>query len=53
MMVGFLAEPALLMVLFNAFLLFGSTALPDLVDSYAAHPIGGRSQCRSLPLSHS
>jgi formate hydrogenlyase subunit 4 len=33
MMVGFLAEPALLMVLFNAFLLFGSTALPTLVDN--------------------
>jgi formate hydrogenlyase subunit 4 len=32
MMVGFLAEPALLMVLFNAFLLYGSTALPSLVD---------------------
>lgn len=38
MMIGFLAEPALLMVLFNAFLLFGSTALPSLVDGYAAHP---------------
>lgn len=38
MMVGFLAEPALLMVLFNAFLLFGSTALPSLVDNYRAHP---------------
>ena len=37
MMVGFLAEPALLMVLFNAFLLYGSTALPSLVDGYAAH----------------
>lgn len=37
MMVGFLAEPALLMVLFNAFLLYGSTALPNLVDGYAAH----------------
>jgi formate hydrogenlyase subunit 4 len=37
MMVGFLAEPALLMVLFNAFLLFGSTALPSLVDGYARH----------------
>lgn len=37
MMLGFLAEPALLMVLFNAFLLFGSTALPSLVDSNAAH----------------
>jgi formate hydrogenlyase subunit 4 len=35
MMVGFLAEPALLMVLFNAFLLFGSTALPSLVDGYS------------------
>lgn len=38
MMVGFLAEPALLMVLFNAFLLFGSTALPTMVDNYRAHP---------------
>ncbi|MCL5262834.1 MAG: NADH-quinone oxidoreductase subunit H [Acidobacteria bacterium] len=38
MMVGFLAEPALLMVMFNAFLLYGSTALPSLVDGYAAHP---------------
>jgi formate hydrogenlyase subunit 4 len=38
MMVGFLAEPALLMVLFNAFLLFGSTALPSMVDNYRAHP---------------
>jgi len=37
MMVGFLAEPALLMVLFNAFLLFGGTALPSLVDGYSAH----------------
>ncbi|MGB6130595.1 MAG: NADH-quinone oxidoreductase subunit H [Acidobacteriaceae bacterium] len=40
MMIGFLAEPALLMVLFNAFLLFGSTALPNLVDGYAAHRSG-------------
>jgi formate hydrogenlyase subunit 4 len=37
MMIGFLAEPALLMVLFNAFLLYGSTALPSLVDGYSAH----------------
>ena len=37
MMIGFLAEPALLMVLFNAFLLYGSTALPSMVDGYAAH----------------
>ncbi|HEV2278446.1 MAG TPA: NADH-quinone oxidoreductase subunit H [Acidobacteriaceae bacterium] len=37
MMIGFLAEPALLMVLFNAFLLFGSTALPSLVDGYSTH----------------
>ncbi len=36
MMIGFLAEPALLMVLFNAFLLFGSTALPRLVDGSSA-----------------
>src|SRR5579863_6330669 len=34
MMIGFLAEPALLMVLFNAFLLFGSTSLSNLVDAY-------------------
>ena len=32
MMVGFLAEPALLMVLFNAFLMFGSTALPNVAE---------------------
>ncbi len=38
MMVGFLAEPALLMVLFNAFLLYGSTSLPSLVDGYRTHP---------------
>ena len=38
MMIGFLAEPALLMVLFNAFLLYGSTALPSLVDGYVSHP---------------
>lgn len=38
MMLGFLAEPALLMVLFNAFLLSGSTALPSLVEFYGAHP---------------
>jgi formate hydrogenlyase subunit 4 len=37
MMVGFLAEPALLMVLFNASLLFGTTALPSLVDNSAVH----------------
>jgi formate hydrogenlyase subunit 4 len=37
MMIGFLAEPALLMVLFNAFLLSGSTALPSLVEFYNAH----------------
>lgn len=38
MMIGFLAEPAILMVFFNAFLLFGSTALPSLVNGYATHP---------------
>ncbi len=37
MMIGFLAEPALLMVLFNAFLLTGSTALPSVVESSTAH----------------
>ncbi len=38
MMIGFLAEPALLMVFFNAFLLFGSTAFPNLVERYTRHP---------------
>ena len=38
MMIGFLAEPALLMVLFNAFLLSGSTALPSVVEASATHP---------------
>ena len=38
MMIGFLAEPALLMVLFNAFLLSGSTALPSVVEASTAHP---------------
>ncbi len=32
MMIGFLAEPALLMVFFNTFLMFGSTALATVVD---------------------
>ena len=38
MMVGFLAEPALLMVFFNAFLISGSTALPTVVERLAAPP---------------
>ena len=38
MMIGFLAEPALMMVLFNAFLLSGSTALPSVVDASTSHP---------------
>ena len=37
MMIGFLAEPALLMVLFNAFLLSGSTALPSVVEAATEH----------------
>ena len=37
MMIGFLAEPASNGV-FNAFILFGSTSLPSLVDGYRAHP---------------
>ncbi|MEP7208137.1 MAG: NADH-quinone oxidoreductase subunit H [Casimicrobiaceae bacterium] len=36
MFVGFLAEPALLMVLFTASLLSGSTSLPTIVDTLAA-----------------
>ncbi len=39
MMIGFLAEPALLMVLFNAFLLSGSTALPSVVDATISRPL--------------
>jgi formate hydrogenlyase subunit 4 len=35
MFVGFLAEPALLMVLFTASLLSGSTSLPSIVDTLA------------------
>lgn len=35
MFIGFLAEPALLMVLFTASLISGSTALPTIVDSLA------------------
>jgi formate hydrogenlyase subunit 4 len=38
MMIGFLAEPALLMVFFNAFLLSGSTALPSIVNASTSHP---------------
>ena len=35
MLVGFLAEPALLMVLFTASLISGSTSLPTIVDALA------------------
>jgi formate hydrogenlyase subunit 4 len=35
MFIGFLAEPALLMVLFTASLISGSTSLPTIVDSLA------------------
>src|SRR6202158_5584209 len=35
MLVGFLAEPALLMVLFTASLISGSTLLPTIVDTFA------------------
>ena len=38
MMIGFLAEPALLMVFFNAFLICGSTALPSIVGRLSAPP---------------
>jgi formate hydrogenlyase subunit 4 len=38
MMIGFLAEPALLMVFFSAFLISGSTALPSIVVRLAAPP---------------
>ena len=38
MMIGFLAEPALLMVFFNAFLISGSTALPSIAARLATPP---------------
>lgn len=40
MFVGFLAEPALLMVLFTASLISGSTSLPTIVDTIARREIG-------------
>jgi len=40
MFVGFLAEPALLMVLFTASLISGSTSLPIIVDTIAHREIG-------------
>jgi formate hydrogenlyase subunit 4 len=40
MFVGFLAEPALLMVLFTASLISSSTSLPEIVDTLAHHEIG-------------
>ena len=40
MFVGFLAEPALLMVLFTASLLSGSTSLPTIVEALAHREIG-------------
>ena len=39
MFVGFLAEPALLMVLFTASLISGSTSLPEIVDTLAHREI--------------
>jgi formate hydrogenlyase subunit 4 len=39
MFVGFLAEPALLMVLFTASLISGSTSLPEIVDTIAHREI--------------
>lgn len=39
MMVGFLAEPALLMVVFTASLIGGSTALPTIADTLAARSL--------------
>ena len=40
MFIGFLAEPALLMVLFTASLISGSTALPEIVDTLAHREFG-------------
>jgi formate hydrogenlyase subunit 4 len=40
MMIGFLAEPALLMVFFTASLIVGSTALPSIAEDLAARQLG-------------
>ncbi|MEO8849186.1 MAG: NADH-quinone oxidoreductase subunit H [Casimicrobiaceae bacterium] len=40
MFIGFLAEPALLMVFFTASLISGSTSLPAIVDALAHHTFG-------------
>ena len=40
MFIGFLAEPALLMVLFTASLISGSTSLPEIVDTLAHREFG-------------
>ena len=40
MMVGFLAEPALLMILFVAALLSGTTSLPLIAEGLSSHAIG-------------
>jgi formate hydrogenlyase subunit 4 len=40
MFIGFLAEPALLMVLFTASLISGSTSLPTIVDTLGHGPLG-------------
>ena len=40
MFVGFLAEPALLMVLFTASLISGSTSLPTIVDTLSQSALG-------------
>lgn len=39
MMIGFLAEPALLMVIFTASLIAGSTALPSIAESLASREL--------------
>ena len=39
MMIGFLAEPALLMVIFVASLMFSTTALPRISESLATQPL--------------
>src|SRR5260370_12397127 len=39
MMVGFLAEPALLMVIFVASMISATTALPSMVDAFAARQV--------------
>ena len=51
MMVGFLAEPALLMVIFVASLISSSTALPAISDALATQPFAKRMRAFAISIS--